>query len=30
MRGPGRWRGTEKVECGIHFGVDGRIFRVAI
>ena len=26
----GRWRGTEKVECGIHFGMDGRIFRVAI
>lgn len=26
----GRWRGTEKVECGIHFGADGRIFRVAI
>ena len=26
----GRWRGTAKVECGIHFGADGRIFRVAI
>jgi phosphoadenosine phosphosulfate reductase len=26
----GRWRGTDKVECGIHFGADGRIFRVAI
>lgn len=26
----GRWRGSEKVECGIHFGADGRIFRVAI
>lgn len=25
----GRWRGTEKVECGIHFGADGRIRRVA-
>lgn len=25
----GRWRGTEKVECGIHFGADGRILRVA-
>ena len=26
----GRWRGSEKIECGIHFGADGRIFRVAI
>jgi phosphoadenosine phosphosulfate reductase len=26
----GRWRGSDKVECGIHFGADGRIFRVAI
>jgi phosphoadenosine phosphosulfate reductase len=25
----GRWRGSEKVECGIHFGADGRILRVA-
>jgi len=25
----GRWRGTEKIECGIHFGADGRILRVA-
>lgn len=23
----GRWRGTEKVECGIHFGADGRLLR---
>ncbi len=23
----GRWRGTEKVECGIHFGADGRVLR---
>lgn len=23
----GRWRGTGKVECGIHFGADGRILR---
>lgn len=23
----GRWRGTNKVECGIHFGPDGRITR---
>jgi phosphoadenosine phosphosulfate reductase len=23
----GRWRGTDKVECGIHFGADGRILR---
>jgi phosphoadenosine phosphosulfate reductase len=23
----GRWRGSEKVECGIHFGPDGRILR---
>jgi phosphoadenosine phosphosulfate reductase len=25
----GRWRGTDKVECGIHFGADGRILRAA-
>ncbi len=25
----GRWRGTDKVECGIHFGVDGQILRAA-
>lgn len=25
----GRWRGTDKIECGIHFGADGRILRVA-
>jgi phosphoadenosine phosphosulfate reductase len=25
----GRWRGSNKVECGIHFGADGRILRVA-
>ena len=25
----GRWRGAEKVECGIHYGADGRILRVA-
>jgi phosphoadenosine phosphosulfate reductase len=25
----GRWRGTDKVECGIHFGADGRIIRAA-
>lgn len=25
----GRWRGTDKVECGIHFGVDGRVLRTA-
>jgi phosphoadenosine phosphosulfate reductase len=25
----GRWRGLDKVECGIHFGADGRILRVA-
>lgn len=25
----GRWRGSDKVECGIHFGADGRILRVA-
>ncbi len=25
----GRWRGIEKVECGIHFGADGRILRAA-
>jgi phosphoadenosine phosphosulfate reductase len=25
----GRWRGLEKVECGIHFGADGRILRAA-
>jgi phosphoadenosine phosphosulfate reductase len=25
----GRWRGSDKVECGIHFGADGRVLRVA-
>lgn len=25
----GRWRGTDKVECGIHFAADGRILRAA-
>ena len=25
----GRWRGTDKVECGIHFGADGRILRAS-
>lgn len=25
----GRWRGTEKTECGIHIGRDGRIQRIA-
>lgn len=25
----GRWRGSDKVECGIHFGPDGRITRAA-
>jgi phosphoadenosine phosphosulfate reductase len=25
----GRWRGTDKVECGIHFGPDGRILRAS-
>jgi phosphoadenosine phosphosulfate reductase len=25
----GRWRGSEKVECGIHFGTDGRVLRAA-
>ncbi len=25
----GRWRGTDKVECGIHFGPDGRIQRAS-
>jgi len=25
----GRWRGSEKTECGIHFGRDGRIERIA-
>ncbi|MBA3326029.1 MAG: phosphoadenylyl-sulfate reductase [Rhodobacteraceae bacterium] len=25
----GRWRGAEKVECGIHYGADGRILRAA-
>ncbi|SFS13376.1 phosphoadenylyl-sulfate reductase [Yoonia litorea] len=24
----GRWRGSEKTECGIHFGTDGRAARV--
>lgn len=23
----GRWRGTDKAECGIHYGTDGRIVR---
>ncbi len=25
----GRWRGVDKIECGIHYGADGRILRVA-
>ncbi len=25
----GRWRGTDKVECGIHFGADGQILRAS-
>lgn len=25
----GRWRGSDKVECGIHFGADGRVLRAA-
>jgi phosphoadenosine phosphosulfate reductase len=25
----GRWRGSDKIECGIHFGPDGRIVRAA-
>lgn len=25
----GRWRGSDKVECGIHFGPDGRIRRAS-
>jgi phosphoadenosine phosphosulfate reductase len=25
----GRWRGVDKVECGIHYGTDGRILRRA-
>lgn len=25
----GRWRGTAKVECGIHIGADGRIVRAS-
>ncbi len=25
----GRWRGTSKVECGIHYGADGRILRAS-
>lgn len=25
----GRWRGSDKVECGIHFGSDGRILRAS-
>ena len=25
----GRWRGSDKVECGIHFGTDGRVLRAA-
>lgn len=24
----GRWRGQDKVECGIHFGPDGRVDRI--
>lgn len=23
----GRWRGSEKLECGIHYGTDGRLLR---
>lgn len=25
----GRWRGREKIECGIHFGADGRLQRAS-
>jgi phosphoadenosine phosphosulfate reductase len=25
----GRWRGSDKVECGIHFGPDGRVRRTS-
>lgn len=25
----GRWRGVDKVECGIHYGADGRILRAS-
>jgi phosphoadenosine phosphosulfate reductase len=25
----GRWRGREKIECGIHFGADGRVRRAS-
>ncbi len=25
----GRWRGSEKLECGIHFGADGRVLRAS-
>jgi phosphoadenosine phosphosulfate reductase len=25
----GRWRGREKIECGIHFGADGRVLRAS-
>jgi phosphoadenosine phosphosulfate reductase len=25
----GRWRGTDKLECGIHFGADGRVRRAS-
>ncbi len=25
----GRWRGSEKIECGIHFGADGRVQRAS-
>jgi phosphoadenosine phosphosulfate reductase len=25
----GRWRGRDKVECGIHFGADGRVLRAS-
>ena len=25
----GRWRGSDKLECGIHFGPDGRVLRAS-
>jgi phosphoadenosine phosphosulfate reductase len=25
----GRWRGSDKLECGIHFGADGRVRRAS-
>jgi phosphoadenosine phosphosulfate reductase len=25
----GRWRGVDKIECGIHFGPDGRVVRAS-